>query len=99
MKRIVKRWLADYPLTRWQILTIVVITIVASVLPDEPRSPILTFLEGAILGVAVAVVPELWRRRREKRRPACCVCGSKDVVYWNYQEQPFCCPCAACCPT
>ncbi|MFD3336121.1 hypothetical protein ACFWV1_26260 [Streptomyces sp. NPDC058700] len=29
-------------------------------------------------------------------RPAekCCVCGSPDVTYHNYREQPFCWPCA-----
>ena len=27
----------------------------------------------------------------------CCVCGSPDVVYRNYLDQPFCCGCAACC--
>jgi hypothetical protein len=25
---------------------------------------------------------------------ACCVCGSPDVVYRNYLDQPFCRPCA-----
>lgn len=29
----------------------------------------------------------------------CCMCGSTDVVYRNYLEQPFCCPCAQCCPS
>lgn len=24
----------------------------------------------------------------------CCVCGSADVGYHNYLEQPFCWPCA-----
>ncbi|MFE0699143.1 hypothetical protein [Streptomyces sp. NPDC058872] len=26
----------------------------------------------------------------------CCVCGSPDVTYHNYREQPFCWPCANC---
>lgn len=26
----------------------------------------------------------------------CCVCGSPDVTYRNYREQPFCWPCADC---
>ncbi|MFI0929683.1 hypothetical protein ACH4TP_38030 [Streptomyces sp. NPDC021012] len=26
----------------------------------------------------------------------CCVCGSPDVTYRNYREQPFCWPCANC---
>jgi hypothetical protein len=28
----------------------------------------------------------------------CCICGGGPVVYHNYREQPFCCPCAECCP-
>ena len=27
-------------------------------------------------------------------RQVCCVCGSPAVVYRNYQEKPFCSPCA-----
>jgi hypothetical protein len=26
--------------------------------------------------------------------PVCCVCGSADVAYHNYRNQPFCWPCA-----
>lgn len=26
--------------------------------------------------------------------PACCVCGSPDVTYRNYRDQPFCAACA-----
>jgi len=29
--------------------------------------------------------------------PACCVCDSREVVYRNYREQPFCSPCAEGC--
>lgn len=30
--------------------------------------------------------------------PACCICGSTEVVYRNYRDKPFCCSCAKCCP-
>lgn len=30
------------------------------------------------------------------RAETCCICGSGDVVYHNYRDQPFCCRCSAC---
>lgn len=32
------------------------------------------------------------KNAREAER--CCVCGSTEVVYHNYRDQPFCAPCA-----
>jgi hypothetical protein len=34
-----------------------------------------------------------------KQASTCCRCGSAEVVYRNYRDQPFCCPCAECCPS
>lgn len=35
-----------------------------------------------------------WLTGEPPRPRPCCCCGSAEVVYRNYREQPFCGPCA-----
>jgi hypothetical protein len=46
----------------------------------------------------IAVLNGAVASQEAQQAPVCCQCGSTAVVYRNYLDQPFCCPCAECCP-
>jgi hypothetical protein len=45
--------------------------------------------QGVLTGIDWSI-----KALREMTEEVCCACGSPDVVYHNYREQPFCSPCA-----